>query len=511
MNPQLRSELLDMIAANEMDNAILKLREIFRDTDTEKEIIHQSARLREIENQYSMGLAPFQDYLRERNIVQDALIELVLLQSGASTDEPPNLSVREKLQVALKRRYVIRKKLGEGSISEVYLAYDIHLKRRAAVKVLKNQEFFTPKISEKINNDVIGGAQYKHRNIMTIYEAQLGENPRFIILEYVDGPDLAYLLEQTGKLSLRESMAFIWQVGRALEYGHRRNKFHGRVRPSNILVDEENQCVLSSFRVVEDKRNHPEFLKMAENNRYWAPEQFDGITNEYSDQFSLGLTAFEMINGQPLFEGKSAPEIFESRAKFFADPNQVFFERSDKLAPTSLLSVILKMLEKDPKNRWQDIREATRELEKIDLERDDYIQIAKNSFKRIRHNNEFLAKFYENFFAHPNAAAMKPLFSNLDRQYQMLRQAMHRLLEFATPNESKRGALESMARVHAEKNIPTDLFPLFMETFIRTAAQFDPKWDADPTIELSWTRASGHGLEAIMKMTGEFTGDVPSN
>lgn len=274
--------------------------------------------------------------------------------------------------------YQLLDQLGEGSFGKVYRAYQPFLDRQVAIKML-HDDFFEKSRSEALfMKEGRTIAKLRHPNIVNVYEfgvTQESDTNRtiaFMVMEYLPGATLQTRLEK-GTLSIEEAVRLIDQIAQGLTYAHEQNVIHRDLKPANILFTESGQPVIVDFglaRLAEDKLP-PEpsdldgitvmegirptgytTLDGMGTPRYMAPEQLTGVkVSPATDQYALGLIAFEMLSGRVPFDSNQL--------------NQLMVRRSTENAP-SILSiapglppaigmVMQRVLTLDPESRYESV------------------------------------------------------------------------------------------------------------------------------------------------------------
>ena len=134
--------------------------------------------------------------------------------------------------------YVVLDKLGQGGMGMVLKAEHRRMKRFVAIKVLSPAVTKTPEASRRFQREVEAAAKLTHPNIVTAYDADEAGGTHFLVMEYVEGTDLAAIVKEKGPLPVDRALSCILQAARGLEYAHRRGVVHRDIKPSNLLVDE---------------------------------------------------------------------------------------------------------------------------------------------------------------------------------------------------------------------------------------------------------------------------------
>jgi eukaryotic-like serine/threonine-protein kinase len=178
------------------------------------------------------------------------------------------------------------------------------------------------------------------------------------VMKFVDGGALDVILQRGGPLPVSVTRTIIGQVGRALDYAHRRGVVHRDVKPGNVLVDREGWVIVSDFGIakVAQQRGLTMTGSFVGTPTYMSPEQCTArkeLTGA-SDQYALGIVAYELLTGQPPFVGDSPSALLVAHLQ--EQPPPLVEVRPD--CPPSLADAIMRMLAKKPEDRWPSMRDA---------------------------------------------------------------------------------------------------------------------------------------------------------
>jgi len=430
----------------------------------------------------------------------------------------------QKLSLALKDQCKIKREIFSSSRTVVLSGWDILLNRPVAIKTWrmssKEQSRYNQK--EKDQASIIKKLQFaadlKHRGIITVYSAGIVEEICYIILEYIPGISLERLIQSTGIQPYRRIKSIIQHVGEALLYAHKKGFFHHNLHTTNIMIDQEGLPMVSPFRISSELGSKSMNLNAAQLKtiKYQTPEQWGNqeIT-EASDQYSLGLIAYEMTQGSLLFDTQSPQNLFREKENFIAAPPTLKNLRPD--CPNDLSAVILQMLQQDPKKRFPTLRDALNAWDKTPTP--SYIQPstdqwqlfeqAKNSYERCRQSPHFFREFYDRFFAkQPEIRGKFP--ANLESQYRILREALELLLLYPleTPSQGQEpNILTKIAKGHGQSGIGvTSLqYEIFTQTLLKTIQDYDSKYSKNPGIENAWRSVLSRGIEYMKSQTSDHT------
>lgn len=261
-------------------------------------------------------------------------------------------------------RYRIEKLLGEGGMGSVYKAYDAELGRTVAVKLVRPELSSSPLVMQRFKQELLLASRISHKNILRIHDISEFNGVKFITMAFVEGSDLAGLMEQTGRLPFDRALKFTKQLCLALEAAHEAGVVHRDLKPQNILIDKDDNTYISDFGLAKSLEAEATMMtrtgQILGTPRYMSPEQVEaGDTDHRSDLYSLGLIVYEMFTADLPFRGDSAMQLMYQRVSAAPkDPRTIVPELAEYIA-----NAILKCLQKDPAKRYQSAREILNDLE----------------------------------------------------------------------------------------------------------------------------------------------------
>jgi serine/threonine protein kinase len=247
--------------------------------------------------------------------------------------------------------YQIVTPLGEGGMAAVYKAYQFSVDRYVALKVLPRHFADDPQFIQRFDQEakVLAGLQHPH--ILPVHDYGHAESYAYIVMPLLAGGDLADLLS-TRRCTLEEIGRIISQVGDALDYAHSQGIVHRDVKPSNILIDQRGNCLLSDFglaKLLEGNSSLTGSGYMIGTPSYMSPEQGMGQTLDgRSDIYALGVILYEMVTGQVPYRAETPMAVvFKHIQDPLPPPSKI-----DPSIPEALERVILKSLAKKPEDRF---------------------------------------------------------------------------------------------------------------------------------------------------------------
>ena len=300
----------------------------------------------------------------------------------------------ETVRAATLGEYEVMTELGRGGMAAVFLAHEIALDRKVAIKVvLPALEQISPGIAERFLREARTSAALSHPHVIPVYAVKQTSDLVYFVMKYVRGRTLESVIQDIGPIPVPIIRTILHQVGSALDYAHRNGVIHRDIKPANIILDKEGWAVVTDFGIA--KVAEAEALTMTGATvgtpQYMSPEQCAGLdVTGASDQYSLGILAYEMITGKPPFGDKSPLTVMYEHCHTPIPPID------DAIAdcPPELVDSVMRMLEKEPADRWPTIEDAVTAFgaasdSELQLVRSQILQLAKRDS-----TNALLEKFH---------------------------------------------------------------------------------------------------------------------
>ncbi len=275
----------------------------------------------------------------------------------------------ERLRRATLGEFEIGRELGRGGMAAVFLAHEISLDRKVAIKVMSPGLLLGDGMIDRFRHEAITIAHLHHPNIVSVYSVRQVEGLHFFVMRYVQGRSLEQVIQQAGRLPLPVARSILHQVGSALTYAHRSRVIHRDIKPANILIDQDGNAVVTDFGIAKAAERPTQTITgvLVGTPAYMSPEQCSGAeVSGASDQYALGAVAYEMLAGVPPFSGSTLTVM---QAHVERPPVPIRERHAD--CPPDLEAAILRMLEKDPAARWPRMADAMAALGATPLAEDD--------------------------------------------------------------------------------------------------------------------------------------------
>jgi Protein kinase domain len=244
--------------------------------------------------------------------------------------------------------YRIEDTVGRGGMGVVYRAYDLRLKRTVALKLVTPELALDDRFRERFERETELAMALEHPNVVPIHDAGDVDGRLYLAMRFVAGSDLRELLRTEGALDPERALAICRQVAAALDAAHARGLVHGDVKPSNVLLDEDEHVYLADFGLTR-RLDEQADGRLAGSPAYLAPEQLEGKpVDDRSDIYALACVLFECLTGAPPFGGDSRLEV--AWAHLEEEPPAPSKLRS--ALPGALDAVIVRALAKEPEERY---------------------------------------------------------------------------------------------------------------------------------------------------------------
>ncbi|MFA5137944.1 MAG: serine/threonine-protein kinase [Elusimicrobiota bacterium] len=258
-------------------------------------------------------------------------------------------------RTVLGGNFEVKRELGQGGMGTVYEAEDLTLRRKVAIKQMREELQQSPKDLEMFLNEARLVAALKHPNIVEIHGVLRDDGRVYLVFEHVSGRTLGDLLKESGKMPVRAALALFKPVADAVDYAHACRIIHRDLKPANIMLTDAKAVKVMDFGLA-----HQASVTVARLTRaaawgtmaYMAPEQELGSVSRESDVYSLGVCLYEAMAGKQPFPG---PDFLrQKRSKAYEPPSKLGL-------PAGLDAVMARALDPEPGRRFHSAGELLAE------------------------------------------------------------------------------------------------------------------------------------------------------
>jgi serine/threonine-protein kinase len=260
-------------------------------------------------------------------------------------------------------RYRIENRLGNGGMALVYSGTDTLLRRRVAVKVLREQYAADEDFVKRFSYEAQAAAKLSHPNIVSVYDFGSENHSYFIVMELVDGETLAEAIAAERLIPEPVAVDYAIQIASGLAYAHRQGLLHRDIKPANVLITKDDVVKISDFgiaRAVSENSLGVTQPGMVMGSVYYlSPEQAQGLAiDETSDLYSVGVVLYQMLVGALPFSGDSPVAV---ALKHVSTPAPAIDPVATGISP-ALVSIVGRLLQKNPRDRFASATELASAL-----------------------------------------------------------------------------------------------------------------------------------------------------
>jgi serine/threonine-protein kinase len=262
----------------------------------------------------------------------------------------------------------VLRRLGQGGMGQVYLAEQISLKRKVALKILRAEMASDPTSLQRFKAEATAVAQVTHANIVQIYAIGKADGIAYMALEYVEGPNLHEYLLKKGPPNLLLALSIMRQVASALQRASELGIIHRDIKPDNILLTRKGEVKVADFGLSRCLAGDRPAVNLTQSGvtmgtpLYMSPEQVEAKQLDCrTDIYSFGVACYHMLAGHPPFHGDSPFEVALKHVR--VEPKPLTEVRPD--LPAFLCAIVHKMMAKDPARRYQTGRELLQDIARL--------------------------------------------------------------------------------------------------------------------------------------------------
>src|SRR5262245_19099134 len=296
-------------------------------------------------------------------------VAIELIKAGKLTRFQAQAVLTGKVKYLSFGEYVVLERLGRGGMGEVLKAEHRRMQRTVALKVISGSAMKDADAVRRFQREVHAAARLIHPNIVTAFDANEHEGVHFLVMEFVDGRDLAAVVHDQGPLPVATAIDYVLQTARGLAYAHGKGIVHRDIKPGNLLVDREGTVKILDMGLARIDLGAGSSLELTNTGQvmgtvdYMAPEQAEDThsADARADIYSLGCTLYRLLSGEVLYGGESVVKKLLAHRGSPIPP----LATACSSAPAALDAAFRKMVAKRPEDRQQSMTQVVSELEAI--------------------------------------------------------------------------------------------------------------------------------------------------
>ncbi len=262
--------------------------------------------------------------------------------------------------------FKVLKKLGQGGMGTVYLAQQISLDRPCALKVMMKELVKKPGFLDRFIREARAMAKINHPNVVQCYGVFEEKGLNFVAMELMDGKSMQDWVNELGRMPVADAVLVTCVVAEALQHAHDLNMIHRDIKPDNILVTKKGVIKVADLGLA---KSTDEDMSMTQSGtglgtpHYMPPEQARNAkhVDNRCDIYALGVTMYHFLTGKVPFAGDSIVELITNKEKGVFQPAH----RVNPQIPERLSLICDKAMAKDPKHRYQHMRDLVKDLEAL--------------------------------------------------------------------------------------------------------------------------------------------------
>lgn len=255
--------------------------------------------------------------------------------------------------------YLVLDKIGQGGMGQVFKAEHRRMKRVVALKVLPASRVKDPSDVQRFQRELRAVARLSHPNIVTAFDADEAKGVHYYVMEYVEGADLSSLVRKGGVLTPEQSVDYVTQAARGLQYAHEQGIVHRDIKPSNLLVDRHGTVKVLDMGLARFDDGDAALTNTGAvmgTVDFMSPEQAldSKHADSRSDIYSLGCTLWFLLTGRPVYEGDTVMKKLLAHRD--TEAPSLCSVRND--VPPLLDGIFKKMVAKDSVNRYKSMADV---------------------------------------------------------------------------------------------------------------------------------------------------------
>lgn len=257
--------------------------------------------------------------------------------------------------------------INRGGMAEIFKARRRSDGQMFAISLITADNISTPKVVREFVDICRIVSELQHPNIVNIIEICDEPSQPYIVLEFIEGDNLKQAILKRDKLVMERPLQILIGIAEGVNYLHSMNIIHRDIKPENILVSEGEVAKIADFGLaMENKNNTVTTKSISGSPSYLAPEVIIEKTySEVTDIYSFGITAYELLAGRPPYEGRTDQEILEKHVDQSFLPKPI--HETNPAVSENLERIIMKLLEKNPQQRYPHMNLFIRDIKAITL------------------------------------------------------------------------------------------------------------------------------------------------
>lgn len=263
--------------------------------------------------------------------------------------------------------YRILESLGIGGMGVVFKAINTKLDKLVALKMIAPGLAMNEDFIRRFQKEAKALAKLADPNIVSIYDLRQENDQWYIVMEYIDGPNLSDIIRKKKGLNVYESISVVKQILRAIGHAHQANIIHRDIKPNNVMINSDGKVKITDFGLSKDQSVSQNTMTVQSGGTlyYMSPEHVKGFsfTDKRSDIYSIGMTFYEMITGNVPFQNLDTDfDIRESIVrKDFIKPSHF-----NPKIPKPVENIIMKSISKLPDDRYQNAEEMLEDIQRFE-------------------------------------------------------------------------------------------------------------------------------------------------
>jgi len=280
--------------------------------------------------------------------------------------------------------YRILESLGIGGMGVVFKAINTKLDKLVALKMIAPGLAMNEDFTKRFQKEAKALAKLADPNIVSIYDLRQENDQWYIVMEYIDGPNLSDVIKKKKGLSVFDSTSVLKQILRAIGHAHQANIIHRDIKPNNVMINSDRVVKITDFGLSKDQSVSQNTMTVQSGGTlyYMSPEHVKGIsfTDKRSDIYSIGMTFYEMLTGKVPFENIETDfDIRESIVrKDFIKPSHF-----NPKIPKQLEAIIMKSIAKNPDDRYQSAEEMLEDVQRFEASLKGTAALKKHAAKQV--------------------------------------------------------------------------------------------------------------------------------